>query len=362
MLAPSLKALLLLPVALRLALAQASNATTACNNGVELCQRAYNNITHLGAHDSPFVRDASNGFDISGNQYYNSTVQLNAGVRLLSAQVQTNSTSNQLSVCHTSCSLLDAGTLSSWLREVNTWLLANENEVVTVLLVNGAGASATDLAAEYEATGVSDIAYRPASSTASQTWPTLQDLISNGTRLLSFVSTLSDNSAAPYLMNEFTYVFENSYENYTPSDFSCTAARPPTVANQTATALASGLMPLMNHFLYEQQGFGIETPNDTYAATTNAPTAGGGVGNLGDAATRCASEYGRNPTFLLVDFFNVGPAISTVDRLNGVTDPVGRTAISTAVASASTSGAASAVALRGSMLCLSLLAIAYGLA
>ncbi|KAK0364790.1 hypothetical protein LTR91_008489 [Friedmanniomyces endolithicus] len=359
MLARSLQMLLLLPAALRLAFAQTSNSSTACNNSPDLCQRAYNNITHLGAHDSPFVRDASTGYSLSGNQYYNTTVQLAAGVRLLSAQVQMNSTSGQLSVCHTSCSLLNAGTLRSWLQEVNTWVEANPNEVVTILLVNGASASATALAAEYEAAGISNIAYTPTRSSAIEQWPTLQQLINNGTRLLNFVATLTDNTGAPYLMNEFDYIFENSYQNTAPTDFSCTANRPDNVANNTSGALGAGMMPLMNHFLYANETL-FEMPNTTYLATTNAPS--GGVGNLGDAAAQCTSEYGRVPTFVLVDFFNVGPAISAVDRLNGVTAPVGRTGVSTAVASASsTSGAGIMSAGWGKgvvvMLCLTIWAI-----
>ncbi|TKA75147.1 hypothetical protein B0A55_03978 [Friedmanniomyces simplex] len=353
MLSKSLHLLLLLPAALRLAFAQ-----TACNNSPDLCQRAYNNITHLGAHDSPFVRDASTGYSVSGNQYYNTTVQLQAGVRLLSAQTQTNTTSGQLSVCHTSCSLLDAGTLRSWLREVNTWLVANPNDVVTVLLVNGASSSAAEIAAEYEAAGISRIAYTPTATSATEEWPSLQSLISNGTRLLNFVATLADNTGAPYLMNEFDYIFENSYQNTAPTDFSCTANRPDSVANNTSIALASGMMPLMNHFLYDQEAL-FEMPNDTYLATTNAPS--GGVGNLGSSATQCTDEYGRAPTFVLVDFFNVGPAISTVDRLNGVTAPVGRTAISTAVMNESTSGATMSAGLNV-LLCLTVLAIGLGFA
>ncbi|KAK0942846.1 hypothetical protein LTR29_005586 [Friedmanniomyces endolithicus] len=352
MLAKSLQMLLLLPATLRLAFAQNSNSSTSCNNSPDLCQRAYNNITHLGAHDSPFVRDASTGYSVSGNQYYNTTVQLSAGVRLLSAQVQTNSSSGQLSVCHTSCSLLNAGTLRSWLQEVNTWLVANPNEVVTILLVNGASASATALAAEYEAAGISNIAYTPTRTSAIEQWPTLQNLINNGTRLLNFVASLTDNTGASYLMNEFDCIFENSYQNTAPTDFSCTANRPD---SNTSGALGAGMMPLMNHFLYVNETL-FEMPSTTYLATTNAPS--GGVGNLGDAATQCTSEYGRVPTFVLVDFFNVGPAISAVDRLNGVTAPTGRTAVSTAVASASTSGAMSAGVGKGMfMLCLTIWAI-----
>lgn len=42
---------------------------TACNNSPGLCDRSYGDITHLGAHDSPFVRDASTGDSVAANQY-----------------------------------------------------------------------------------------------------------------------------------------------------------------------------------------------------------------------------------------------------------------------------------------------------
>lgn len=45
------------------------NSSYACNNSPALCSRSYSNITHLGAHDSAFVRDASTSYSDSGNQY-----------------------------------------------------------------------------------------------------------------------------------------------------------------------------------------------------------------------------------------------------------------------------------------------------
>ncbi|KAK5109137.1 hypothetical protein LTR62_007499 [Meristemomyces frigidus] len=365
----ALRSLLLLPVALRLAFAASSNSSIACNNSPLLCNRAYNNITQLGAHDSPFLRDASTDYSLSGNQYLNTTAQLAAGVRLLSAQVQTNSTTNALDVCHTSCSLLDAGRLRDWLGEVNSWLIANPNDVVTVLLVNGADASASDLAAEYQAAGISEIAHQPTSASATSNWPTLQTLIDDGTRLLTFVADITPSPSAPHLMNEFTYIFENAYENTSPTDFSCTANRPQTLNNNTEQALAANMLPLMNHFLDSQQAFGIQTPNDSYASVTNS--ANGGVGSLGSAAAQCTNEYGRAPTFLLVDFFNLGPAVQTVDALNGVTDAVGRTSVSSSAgagagagAGAQKNGGSSAVGWSGVehfMLCFTLLAVWCGL-
>ncbi|KAK8219685.1 hypothetical protein M8818_000659 [Zalaria obscura] len=218
---------------------------------------------------------------------------------------------------------------------------SNPNEVVTILLVNSDDASASELQAQYATAGIEQYAYTPESTTSAPSeWPTLQTLINNGTRLLNFVASLdaSSNTVAPYLMDEFTFIFENNYDNSSPSNFSCTANRPASVNGDTESALEQNLMPLMNHFLYSTQILGIETPDTDALNTTNAPS--GGEGNLGDTAANCTTAYGRPPTYILVDFFNVGPAITTVDNLNNVTNPTGRTNVSTAILSLqSTSGA-----------------------
>lgn len=326
----TLQSLLLLPIALRAAVAQ----TQACNNSPDLCSKQYNKITHLGAHDSPFVRDESTSFSTSGNQFYNSTVQLEAGVRLLTAQV--HSANGEWHLCHSSCDLLDAGKLSDWLGEVKGFLDGNPDEVVTILLVNSDSASAADLASQYEAAGLDTYSYEPSTKSASNQWPTLQDLISSNTRVVNFVASLSDNSGAPYLLDEFTYVFENGFENSQFSDFSCTPDRPDSVSS-ASQATSSGMMPLINHFLYQDQAFGIQSPDVGNLTTTNAP--GNQTGNLGLQLGQCTREYGQQPTFVLVDFFNVGPAIESVDSANGVSSPVGRRSVPNEVLSEETSGA-----------------------
>lgn len=309
MLPHSLLSLFLLPAAIRAAVVDGTSSSQACNNSPSLCSKRYDEVTYLGAHDSPFLRDASTDYSESGNQYYNTTAQLEAGVRLVTAQVQlSGSSGSELHVCHTDCSLLDAGTLVSWLAEVRTWMESNQDAVVTILLVNGASASGTSLAAAYQSAGIStDLAYTPTgSSSATQTWPTLQTLINSGTRLMNFIDSIDSNSVAPFIMPEFDYIFENNYNVTTPSGFSCEANRPSDLS--TSTAISNKMMPFMNHFLYTISSgiILIESPNASYVSTTNAPS--GGVGNLGAAATSCQQTYGRAPTFILVDFFNVGPA------------------------------------------------------
>ncbi|KXS99484.1 hypothetical protein AC578_3771 [Pseudocercospora eumusae] len=348
MLSQAFSALFLVSTAVR-----SVSAATACNNSPDLCSRQYNNVTYLGTHNAPFLRDASTDYSTSGNQFYNTSQQLSAGVRLLTAQVQTPDNSTSLHVCHTSCSLLDAGTLSSWLSEVKTWLDSNANEVVTILLVNGASASASDLAAAYTSSGLDSYAYTPAATSASSsTWPTLESLISNGTRAMNFIASLDENSAAPYLMNEFTYIAENRYDNTAPTNYTCDVDRP---ANKpTSEILSQGYMTLMNHFLYEQQLFNIQSPNESYASTTNAPSGRGGTGNLGDSANECTKVYGKAPNFLLVDFFNMGPSISTADRLNGVSSTTGRLSLPTTAPDESSSAASSFSISKTSTVCLGL--------
>jgi hypothetical protein len=205
---------------------------------------------------------------------------------------------------------------------------ANTNDVVTLVLVNSDNASPADLGGVFSSSGIDKLAYTPPdSTTVPQTWPTLDTLIGNNTRLMSFVASMSEPSTQyAYLMDEFTYIFENDFENVSPTNYSCNPSRPAAVAGNPSTALESGRMFLQNHFLYETQLFGIQSPNETYANVTNAET---GVGSLGESIQECTTVYGKPSNFVLVDFFNVGPAIASVDRANGVSAAQGRKNLST---------------------------------
>ncbi len=204
---------------------------------------------------------------------------------------------------------------------------ANPSDVVSILLVNSDNAKPADLATEFTKSGITKYSYTPPSPTAAQiTWPTLQNLISANTRLMTFVASLNTaqtDSTNAYLMDEFTFVFENAFDNSDSNNFTCITDRPSGLRGKTAEAVSSGRMPLQNHFLYNTQLFGIEAPDEANVTSTNAPA--NKPGNVGDAAKNCQKEWGKAPVFILVDFFDQGPAIATVDELNGVTNAVGRT-------------------------------------
>lgn len=321
-------------VATSVSQAAAATGTTACNNSPLLCNRNYNNITHMGVHDAAFLRDATTDYSTAGNQYFNVTVALSAGARLIQAQV--HNSNGTLHLCHTSCSLLDAGPLSTWLGTIKTWMDANTNEVVTLLLVNSDDEEAATFGADFSSSGLSTYGYTPSSTTAAiSTWPTLQTLIDADTRLISFVASITYDTSYPYLLPEFTYVFETAFTVTSLSGFNCTLDRPSTVSS-AATAISSGFMPLMNHFADTAEILGITVPDIDDILTTNSANTTT-TGMLGLSAKQCESEWGIKPTFYLVDFFNEGPAIDTADVMNGIT-PTGRTAVP-AVTTAATSGA-----------------------
>ncbi|KAI8964093.1 PLC-like phosphodiesterase [Daldinia sp. FL1419] len=307
--------------------ASSSSSTTTCNNSPDLCSRSYSDITHMGAHDSAFLRDESTGNSIAGNQYFNATVALDAGIRLL--QAQAHDLSGAIELCHTSCGLLDAGTLQSWLEPIKSWMDAHPNEVVTLLIVNSDGKSAAEFGSVFSASGIDKYGYAHSGST----WPTLQEMISANTRLVTFIASITADSQYPYLLSEFDHVFETPFEVTSLSGFNCSLDRPSS-HDSAGAAIQAGLLPLMNHFAYNLLGASIMVPNADNITITNSPSTTT-IGNLGLHAQTCNQEWGIKPVFVLVDFFNEGPAIKTADVLNSI-NAVGRSnaAMTVAVATA----------------------------
>ena len=295
--------------------AATSTSTVACNNSPDLCSRQYSNVTHMGAHDAAFLRDSSTDNSVAGNQYYNATKALNAGIRLLSLQV--HNSNGTLQLCHTTCALLDAGTLEDFLGKIKLWMDENPNEVVTLLIVNSDDEDVASFGEVYESSNISSYGYTPATVSASNTWPTLQTMIDDGTRLVTFIATITYSTTYPYLLNEWDFVFETPYEVTSLAGLNCTIDRPSGLSD-ASSAISSGYLPLMNHFVYQSITSSIQVPNVEIIDTTNSPDTSS-VGTLGQSAYECNSEWGTAPVFALVDFYSEGPAIDTADNLNGIT-------------------------------------------
>jgi len=239
------------------------------------------------------------------------TQQLKDGVRLLQNQVHQQT--DGLHLCHSDCLLYDGGLVSAYLQKVKTFLNANPTEVVTILFVNIDNVAVSAYDSIYQTAGLVSISYAPpAAVTTDSNWPTLGSMIDAGTRLVTFMDNGANFSTVPYIIDEFTNVWETPFD-VTNQTFPC-------VVNRTNGDPTTQLY-LINHFLDEL----VSTPVGTTLAPakdllneTNAVT---GFGSLGADAANCASTFGRNPTFLLVDFYEYGggSVFEVAAQLNGVT-------------------------------------------
>lgn len=177
-------------------LATTANAATVCNGYAALCDKLYSNVTFIGSHDSAF-----DGILLVDNQFDSVADQLSLGVRFL--QAQSHDDDGTIELCHTTCTEEDGGSLQTWLETVVTFLEANPNEVITLLITNGDGIDGSEFASVFEAAGASEYAYSPSGTLTLSEWPTLGELIDAGTRLVVFMDYPSGTDVS-YILPEFT--------------------------------------------------------------------------------------------------------------------------------------------------------------
>ncbi|KAI8141574.1 PLC-like phosphodiesterase [Fennellomyces sp. T-0311] len=275
----------------------------ACNGHPEFCSRSYSDLTYVLTHNS-YAYTANP----AANQQCPISAQLEDGVRALKLSAVKSNTS-EMHLCHTSCSILDAGPAQDTLTSIASWLKDNPNEVLTIMWnAPNNDFTANDFTAPYEASGILEYAY--VQNQQNLTWPTLQELISSGKRLINFLDINADQGAVPWLHAQYDYVFETPYDNRNESSFSCTIDRPSNPAD------ASNMMYGMNHFLYGVLPWGenvIQIPQSGSANVTNAE------GSLLKQANDCTQTFGRRPNFLIVDFYNRGHTLQITAELNNVT-------------------------------------------
>ncbi|KAL6878794.1 PLC-like phosphodiesterase [Trichoderma novae-zelandiae] len=183
--------------------------TQACNNYVELCSRKFGNITQVGCHNSPFVRPGNSG----SNQELPVKTQLDDGVRFLQAQIQWPANGTVPHFCHTTCDLLDAGPITEWLGEVYEWVDAHPYDVVTILLGNGNYSDPAMYVPYIEQTGILKYTFVPTVfPMALDDWPTLENMILHGNRVVMFLDYKANQTAFPWLMDEFSQMWETQFD------------------------------------------------------------------------------------------------------------------------------------------------------
>lgn len=180
-----------------------------------------------------------------------------------------------------------------------------------MLLVNNKNIPVSTLKPIFEDSGLASLSYIPPANITPTTWPTLQTLIDSKKRIIIFLSNAANQTAVPYLLDEFKYLFETPFEVTDPDAFTCNAHRPASVGGKDKLKQAVDTkIPLMNRFMYAPiikrvkiDGVEMFKPNDTYAVKLNGDDSKA-PGNLKMGVEKCYKEYGKKGGFVLLDFFN----------------------------------------------------------
>lgn len=272
--------------------------TQPCNGHPEFCQRSYSNITQVAAHNSPFDVQGN----LASNQALDVTTQLNDGIRMLQFQVHKPNASSPLLLCHTSCDLLNAGTLVNYLTTVREWLDRNPYDVVTILMGNYDFLDPGNFTDPIYNSGMSRYLYTPPSVPMSLSdWPTLSEMILAQRRAVVMLDYQANQTAIPWLLDEFANMWETPFSP-TDRNFPCTVQRPP----GQAAKISQNRMYMANHNLNVDLTIGgssILIPAFTLLNETNAVT---GYGSAGVMSLNCTRDWNRPPNFILVDYYNIG--------------------------------------------------------
>jgi hypothetical protein len=281
--------------------ARSTAVPATCNGAAELCARTYDKATTPMTHNA--MSNADDGFN-SPNQSHTLARQLADGVRgmmldLHYYDVETNENAldhlegktavDQVYLCHTSCALGHTRLLDQ-LCAITSFLDQNPGEIFSVIFENDVKDADTDEV--LRASGLADYAYVHAKGAP---WPTLRELIDSNKRVVVFLEQGGGTPA--YLHRAYAdEMWDTPYSFAKKEDFSCALGR----------GSKSNALFLVNHWLSNPFGdIGFARDVNTTAV-------------LGGRVTQCASEAGRAPTFVSVDFYDVGDLFGVVRRANGL--------------------------------------------
>jgi hypothetical protein len=189
--------------------------------------------------------------------------------------------------CHTSCDILNTGTVVSQLKIIAEWVATHPYDVVTVLIGNGDLVDVGEYVQPIEDSGLAQYAYTPPKfPMALGDWPTLGEILITQKRVIIFMDYNANQTQVPWILDEFSQMSETTYSP-TDASFPCTIQRPPGLSNDTI----KDRLYMANHNLNAEVsllGFSMLVPNTVQLNTTNGVS---GAGSLGAMAATCQGKF-----------------------------------------------------------------------
>ena len=260
-----------------------------CNGFAPLCSKKYDEVAYLTTHNS-FANTAM-GFTLP-NHHVSITDQLNGGARALMLDLYDEG--GVVTVYH-GITLTGTAPFTSNLNEIKSFLDANPNEIVTIILES----YVTPDAIEADLTTVGLMPYLFEKGTSD--WPTLQEMIDDGTRLVIF----SDKDEASPSQGWHHYLWDHAVEtefSYADvTDFDCVLNR---------GDIGNDLF-ILNHFVTDAN-LGVAVEAQAELANANPLFI--------DRCDECETLHSKMINFPTVDFFPIGDELAVVNELNDLGD------------------------------------------
>ncbi len=263
---------------------------TVCNGHAELCLRAYDKVAFPGTHDA--YSDVADGFG-APDQTNTLTKQLEDGVRVLHLEIRAYR--GDVDVCHGYC-IIGQRPLADVFAEIDAFVGAHPDEVVT-LLMESSDVTTDDIATRVQASGLGGSVHTQA---AGSPWPTLSQMIENGDRVVLLLADLTQTGGGsyPWLLPRWGFTWETPWDNEKPSDFTRCNADRGTMGNDL--------------YVVDTYVEGTVIPTVAEAMTVNVnPFL---IGRL----LHCQAAEKTLPSFVMVNYYEVGDLFRDVDALNGL--------------------------------------------
>jgi hypothetical protein len=277
------KSILLIPVILFISF---TDCLSQCNGYNYLCNRRYNEVAFLTAHNA--FNSSADDF-LLPNQSNGITQQLNEGVRAFMIDVY--DVSGEPTVYHGS-SYLGTKPLSYDLDQIKNFLDTNTGEIVSIIFESYITSDALGIALDNS--GLSPYLFTKDSSLL---WPTLQEMIDAGKRLVIFSEENNGQIGQDWYHYIWDHAVETEFSVHDTSEFNSGFNRGDSLNE----------LFILNHFVTS----GVTgTGSASNAITANSNPF------LISRVNKVIAEKSKFPNFLALDFYELGNGLDVVNTLN----------------------------------------------
>ena len=252
-----------------------------CNGHPDLCDRPFDQVVFAATHNA-----MSNAAEEWGapNQNLPLRAQLIDGIRVF--LLDTYEEDGEILMCHSWCQLGSRPLLDA-MEEFRSFLDENPDEIITIIFEDHIPGEKT--VEVLEEARLVELVY---THDADAGWPTLGEMIAADTRL---VVTNERAQPPPEWMHHVWHLgWDTPFSFSDPDEFNCDHNR----------GTQSGDLFLINHWILDP------LPRPANAEIVNSYDV------LMERVDECQQRWGRLPTFIAIDFHDIGDIFEVVDELN----------------------------------------------